>query len=503
MPSAPTTNVPGVKRASLRVKLTLWMLVIFLVVQLSLALVFQLYQTRSINSYFNERIGVRIEQLASLVAASVADPGMTDERLAFQSADPKLPPSEEFMVDVRDEAGRLIASTLRPGIPLREGVLTDLTHPGKALFAATPTGMLSKPGGAPFPVRVGVVAVNGANGKRYFVVAAVNDTQAHEMLNLVSRIILISIPIGLIATAVSAWVIAGIAVRPLSALRAVASQLSPESISRHLNVPAAPASEEVAAVQRELELARQRIEAGFAAQERFMSNVSHELKTPIATILTEVQLIKSERAPVEVRDFLKSVTEELDKLGRTVDSFLLLTRVRHGKAQVPAAETCYIRDVLLDSYESCVSMAAQYSVRIDLKIPEDEHANAAVVGNCDLLRIIFDNIIRNAIRFSPAESVIAVTAWVKDRETHISVRDRGPGIPPELLPRIFDRFAQAKDEERRGRGHGLGLEIALGVAELHSGTINVRNCDDIGCEFIIQLPLAPGTDCAQCEPKQA
>ena len=486
-----STHEGLVKRVSLRFRLTLWMLLIFLVVQLSLALVFELYQSRSINNYVNQRAADRIEQLARLVVGSIPENGPSDSELRSQASNQGLTPSDQFILDVVDENGQVLASTHRPGITLPLDALATATRSGRTSFSAGPPDRLNTA-----LARITIVPATTTDGHRYFVVAAMNDEQAQELLGLMSRVILLSIPIGLIATAVSAYIIAGIAVRPLSDIRAAASLLSPESISKHL--PASPASEEVAAVQRELELARQRIEIGFMAQERFMSNVSHELKTPIATLLTEAQVLKADKASTEVREFVRSVTEELDKLGRTVDSFLLLTRVRHGKALVPAAETCYVRDVLVDSYASCISTATQYGVRVDLQIPENEHANAAVVGNCDLLRIIFDNIIRNAIRFSPEKSVIMVRAWVSESEVHISVRDRGPGIPPALLPRVFDRFAQSTDEERRGRGHGLGLEIALGIAELHAGTIHVRNCDDGGCEFTIKLPLADGS-CDHCK----
>lgn len=498
----PTPGGP-VKRLSLRGKLTLWMLATFLVVQLSLGLVFELYQSRSINAVFDQRIALRVEQFAKTIVFGLPTSEISDAVLSSYANAPQVLLSDRFVIDVLDADRRLLATSLRPGVPLGPGVLQEAAKVGHAIVTPLPSGAIVLSDGEKVSARAAIVPINTVDGRRFFVVVAVNDDQAQQLLQTVSRVILVSSAIGVLASIISAYLIAGAAVRPLLVIRTAASQLSPESIGRQLTVPTAPVAEEVAAVQRELELARQRIEAGFAAQERFMSNVSHELKTPIATILTEAQVVKKDNATPEVREFFRSATEELEKLARMVDSFLLLTRVRHGKVQVTSAETCIMRDVLVDSYASCASMAAQYGVRIDLQLPEGDHANAAVMGNCDLVRIIFDNIIRNAIRFSPAGSVIQVRAWVEGTDVHVAVRDRGTGIPPELLPRIFDRFAQAKDEQRRGRGHGLGLEIALGVAELHAGTISVRNCDDAGCEFTIRLPLAPGSACEKCETAPA
>lgn len=127
-----------------------------------------------------------------------------------------------------------------------------------------------------------------------------------------------------------------------------------------------------------------------------------------------------------------------------------------------------------------------------MQLPDGEDLDVAVLGNCDLLRTVIDNLVRNAIRFTPKDGVVMVSAAVRDDRLTINVRDVGPGIPAELLPRIFDRFSQSKDELRRGRGHGLGLEIAMGITELHGGTIVARNVETGGCEFEVVLPVAQG-----------
>ena len=484
------------RRGSLRLRLTMWMVAIFLVVQLSLALVFQLYQAQAIRSFFNQRLLLRVQNIAQQLESTLPVVTPTDESLAFQAAHQRLLPADQFRIDLRDAQGQLVASSKRPGVDMPGSMWESARNTGRNIFTMLPADAMRMEPPSRYPTRSVIHPFIDNSGRRFYLVAAINDDYAQEMLRLVQRVILIGIPIGLAATLVSAYVIAGVAVRPYSTIRHVASQLSPESIGRHLEVPALTVAEEVAAVQRELELARQRIEAGFHAQERFMSNVSHELKTPIATILTESQLLKTERAGPEVQAFVGTVSEELEKLGRMVDSFLLLTRVRHGKSNVPAAQRCEVGDVLLDSYASCQGMATQYGVRVEIRLPEGEDDPIAVVGNPDLLRTVFDNIIRNAIKFSPRDSVVTVTVSTGGESVHVAVRDHGPGIPEALLPKIFDRFSQATEEQRRGRGHGLGLEIAQGVAELHAGSISVRNLTGGGCEFTITLPLAaaPGTD---------
>lgn len=472
------------KRLPLQFKQAIWMVSVFAVVNLALTFVLLIYQSHAIEGLFNDRAIKRASTIAAMIAKECPD--VSDARMTELSAQQVLP--GEFICTLRNETGEVVASNHQPGMRFTPDQFHSVATSMEPLVEVVsgdrvPTSM--RVSGA---IRVALYPFIGADHKKYILSVGRIDTVAQEVHWLIIRILIFSSVIGLVATGLTAYIVAGFAVRPLSEITAVARQLSPESIGRHVDLP--PNSPEMATVQKELELARQRIEAGFAAQERFMSNVSHELKTPIATVLTEAQVLKAAELPSHIQDFLRSMTEELDKLARTVDGFLLLTRVRHGKVHVSTYDTCPVRDILVESYAGCAAIAKQHNVRLDLTLLEGEHEDAAVIGNSDLLRVVIDNIVRNAIRFSPAGSVIEIRTEVHDAMIHIFIRDKGPGIPPELLPHLFDRFSRSKEEERRGRGHGLGLEIALGVAELHAGTIVVRNLEGVGCEFLVKLPLA-------------
>lgn len=483
MLSAATLAEHGGKRLSLRLKLTLWMLTIFMIVQFCLALVYNLYQIKAIDQIFTSGQATR----ARAVVEEIRDmaPEFDDRLLALELNRQFW--TEESLLEVRDEHGAVLGTTRRPGFDVPMQTVISALKDGVPVVLVVPSASLPGVQKGREAARAVLHPFSGADGRTYLAVLARVEVRASQMRSLATRIILITIPIGLLATGIAAYVIAGILVRPLTTIRTLAEQIGPDSIQTEVGTRSEPP--EVAAVREELERARQRIEQGFAVQERFMSNVSHELKTPIATILTEVQVLHAEGVTQPVRDFIRSLREELERLGRTVDSFLLLTRARHGKRELRSVEACQVREVLVDSYAGCSGMAKQHGVVIELRLQDGDSSDAAVMGNADLLRTIFDNLIRNAVRFSPAGGVVSVGVEVARDEAYITVRDRGPGIPEEILPRIFDRFAQAKDEEKRGRGHGLGLEIAQGLAELHQGTITVRNHPDGGCEFTVRLPV--------------
>lgn len=470
------------RQLPLRIRLMLWMLAIFLIVQLSIAFVFRLYLARAIEEFFAEQAVERVDMIAETIAPIAAT--LTDQELeTLVSTRFMNRPNEAIRIDVLDSSGSPVASNRPPAVPLDPLLFhraADSDDPFSVRSRVRPIDRRATPD------RISIAKVPAPGGREFLVVLTTSDSSAARMQELTTRMIIGTIPVGILPIALSAYLIAGFAVRPLADIRDLAQRLSPESIDQ--SIENEPAASEVSDVRKELELARQRIEAGFAAQERFMSNVSHELKTPIAVVLTGVQALKTDDSTKPVKEFLRSMTDELEKLARTVDNFLLLTRVRHNKGVIPAIETCAMRDVLLDSYAGCISMATLQKVRLGLRVPEGEDIDATVEGNCELIRIIFDNLIRNAIRFSPEGEVVEIEATADAHSISVSVRDHGPGIPPALLPRVFDRFSQSKDEERRGRGHGLGLEIALGIAELHRGAITVRNREPRGCEFTVVLP---------------
>jgi signal transduction histidine kinase len=113
-----------------------------------------------------------------------------------------------------------------------------------------------------------------------------------------------------------------------------------------------------------------------------------------------------------------------------------------------------------------------------------------VAGDRELLITMLDNLIRNACRFSPTGATVEVSAAIQDKRVRVGVRDHGPGVPPMMLEKIFERFVQADQSEPSGRkGSGIGLAIAQGIAELHGGTIDVKNNEDAGCTFSVELPL--------------
>ncbi len=308
-------------------------------------------------------------------------------------------------------------------------------------------------------------------------------------LDAVRRTTLVAVPLAALAVAVTTWFVAGIAVGPIRALRLAAERIRPESVDRPIDVTDDDAPQEIRRLESALNDALARVDAGYRAQERFLLNVSHELKTPISVVLTDVQ-VRLARPGVasDERRILEQTAEEMRRLGDLVESFLLLARVRHGDA--PRRRSAVGLDELAaETADGCTPMADQAGIELAIELDEAAADGATVTGDLELLRTMLENLVRNAVRFSPAGGTVRISAAVDGATARLAVADDGPGIPESLLPSLFDRFSQAEDERRTARGSGLGLSIAAGVAELHGGSISAENRAQ-GCRLTVRLPLA-------------
>lgn len=483
-------------RLPLRTRLTLWVVAIAVVMQAAVGGVFFLYQQQAVNGFFDGQLKTAGRAMAESMRGLMPDLDVAELR-AVADRGTKNALFSGFVMSVYDASGTELVTmrTKPPQNAVTAEEIIALANNGRTLTRRYRASEVKRYEPGATMARGVYQPFHAVDGKRYVLAAWTSDTAAEQMLSLVLHAVVAAFVPGLVVAGLCGWVIAGLAVRPIREVSLAARRLGPESIDRAM--PLTGNSPEVERLQRDLENARQRLASAFAAQERFMSNVSHELKTPIAVLLTEAQTLRTRDASRDVKEFVSSMTDELRRLGAMVDSFLLLTRVRDGRSVVRDTKHL-INEMLMESVTHCKPMAAPYEVKL-LPLLCETNVELRVRGDPSLLRTMLDNLVRNAIRFSPRGGAIEIAALEMGNLAVLRVRDRGPGIPDALIDRVFDRFVQAPEEHRRGRGHGLGLEIAQGIAELHGGRITARNLRGPaattgepgpiqGCEFEVRLP---------------
>lgn len=487
----PTPEARRRRAISLRSRLTAWVVAIFAAIQLVIGALFWVQERGALRTVFEERF----EESARSIARQIEQgrEPIEFDRLREIAVDLLgAVEFEQFDLDVVDGVGRGVAldrprwpktsrrvaeAALRSGRPQRARLGEDEVE--VSLRQGTRSELIAIP-------------IRRQGEPPAVLIAVTNDSYVKRQASLIGEILLVGGLLGLLASGLSGWFIAGIAVEPIKRLSHVAERLTPENIDQKLEPEGGSA--EMAELTAQLEFARARIREAFAAQERFLSNISHEIKTPIATLLLEAQTINRAGLSPEAEAFVDSAEDEMRKLGKLVESFLTLTRVRDA-GDLARLREYGANELVMDAVEDCRPMAEQYGVRLHAHLADDERGLSATVrGDPDLLRTMLNNLVRNAIRFTPRDSRVEIAADVHEGSFRIRVRDRGPGLPPELIDRVFDRFVQSSDEVRRERGHGLGLAIAKGIAELHDGDIGVRNVESGGAEFEATLPIAGGDD---------
>ncbi|HEU5315286.1 MAG TPA: ATP-binding protein [Chloroflexota bacterium] len=228
------------------------------------------------------------------------------------------------------------------------------------------------------------------------------------------------------------------------------------------------------------------------SQRRFVANASHELRTPVASLRAQLDVLRGRPAsgPAEWSVELDHMAHEAARMSALLADLLALAHADGGAPLV--AEPVGVEDLLLDVYREARPLAGGVDFRVTL---DDEAAHAPVVfGDRERLRQLFLNLVTNALRFTPEGGTVEVRCHISSHDVDVAVADTGSGIPPEALPRIFERFyrvdrGRAREAATLG-GSGLGLSIAKWIAEAHGGSIRVASQVDVGSTFTVRLPLA-------------
>ena len=319
---------------------------------------------------------------------------------------------------------------------------------------------------------------------------------AYRMLSKVDRDVVLDLMsiAGLAALIVALFV----GRRLIKASRAISSAVqdvgdSGVYIAPPLTLPAelAELSDGLAAAHERLAKARSRERALEASRRELVAWVSHDLRTPLAGLRAMAEALEDQVVidPREISQYHTQIRREVDRLTLMIDDLFELSRIHAGALRL-TRRMVGLEDLVAEVVASAEPVARSKGVRL---------TGAAVRGmpvfidSAEMGRAL-RNLVTNAIRHTPSDGVVDVLAEVQSGMACVSVSDACGGIPPADLPRVFDVAFRGESARTPGpqEGAGLGLSIARGIVEAHSGQIAVRNAGP-GCQFLIRLPLArPG-----------
>jgi signal transduction histidine kinase len=317
-----------------------------------------------------------------------------------------------------------------------------------------------------------LVVAYGASvkGRDIVVYAAQPLEQVHDAVETVFRLAMVGIPLLVLITGAVTYFAAGRSLRPVEAIRArVATTRDPSA-----RVPVPPARDEVGRLAETMNEMLARLQAGQDVQRRFVADASHELRSPLATIATGLELLSRGDAD---RDTVTALRGETERLGRLVDALLLLARADESGLH-PRFE-----DVDLDEVAEAERLRPAGRI-----VPRIEAAHVRVVGDRGQLAQVVRNLVDNACRH--ARSTVVVSVRRDGAYASLDVGDDGPGVPPDQRARVFERFVRLDDARARADGGaGLGLAIVAEVVAAHGGTVDVTGSPLGGALFRVRLPV--------------
>jgi signal transduction histidine kinase len=308
---------------------------------------------------------------------------------------------------------------------------------------------------------------------------AANLDDIDESVGILTTSLLIGVPLVVVALALLVWWLVGRTLRPVDAIRSEVADIGGSDLDRRVPVPSG--DDEIARLARTMNGMLDRLEESALRQQRFVADASHELRSPLTRIRTELEVDVAHPETADMAATHRSVLEETAGLQRLIDDLLQLAR--------SDARAVSLRREVVDLDVMLLRLA--HRVRADGRVAVDATGigSARVVGDGDLLARAVANVVDNATRHAARSVELDLTD--RNGEAVLTVTDDGPGIPAAERRRVFDRFSRLDDaRSTRDGGTGLGLAIAKEIVESHGGTISVEGPATGGARFVIRLPVA-------------
>jgi heavy metal sensor kinase len=273
-------------------------------------------------------------------------------------------------------------------------------------------------------------------------------------------------------------------INPVKNLRETAAKISQGELSQRVNVRG---KSEIADLGQTFNLMCDRIQDVDEQRSEFVSNASHELKTPLASmkILVESLLFQQNVDKKIYREFLNDVNGEIDRMSNLINDLLLLSKMDSDIITMQI-EKHSLTEIIRESIDALRPILNQRNIQLSFYAPTD------IEAECDKLKIqqAANNLIENAIKYSKSSGYVKIYLSKVGEEACITVEDNGVGIPHEHLNHIFERFYRVdKARSRDTGGTGLGLHIVRKIAVMHGGRVEVESTEKVGSKFMLYLPI--------------
>ncbi|HEY0746356.1 MAG TPA: ATP-binding protein [Steroidobacteraceae bacterium] len=424
---------------------------IFLLFLLAMTLIVgsSIATTFTIASRENDPLDSQRRPSAAIQASEVLARGGLAELKTWLEANRKKPDDRELFVlgaDGQDILGR----------PLPQGVQRRLDS-----FSRDPVpGNFRPPRAAP--------QIIAPDGSVYSVLQTAHRRSIFGALSL-PAISLTILGIALVVSALTSWWLADHLTSPIRRIQAGARALASENLNVRVSAGLEDRKDELAVLARDFDAMADQLRANRSATTQLLRDISHELRSPLARMRVALGLAR--QPPADFARQLDRLERELERLDAMISQVLKLARL-HGTDALLAREPFELDEMIEEVVRDANFEGAMKNCRVIVH----GAANEAVLGNRELLRSAIENVLRNAVRYSPENAVVDVMVARATSGLEIRIRDRGPGVPATDLERIFEPFYRvAESRDRDSGGEGIGLAITAQVMKAHGGVACAAN----------------------------
>jgi two-component system OmpR family sensor kinase len=478
--------------SSLRSRLTLWYTVFLGLPLIVFAVAGYLVFSRTLQHRTDRFIGDELtafsrELIAERRAASSVVEAMrsTVDEVRFR----------DLHIAILDTTGRVVAMASLPDKDAG-GTRPPPVDIGNRSIAAVRGRDLTKAVTATVPSDQGAYRVISrpltVGGRQFSLTGSYSLSDSEEILRRIRGMFLVAIPLLVLSAAAGGYSLAKRSLAPVASMAAQAAEISASNLDERLPVGG---GDELVGLARVVNDLLDRLERSFAQQRSFVTDASHELRTPAAILRTEadITLSRAHRAEDEYRASVTVMQDAARRLTRIVDDLFLLARADSGDL-VAHREALYLEDLVDGAARAMRSVADGRAVHLELR----QLVEAPVQGDADLLGRLLLNLLDNAIRYSPEGGTVEVGMTRRNDHCEVMVVDQGPVIPPEARERVFERFFRVDAARSRSDhttaggatgGAGLGLAIARRIAELHAGRLELTESRPGRTQFRLTLPV--------------
>ena len=338
-----------------------------------------------------------------------------------------------------------------------------------------------------FPLRLLSLQIQSPDGKAYVLQIALSLHEMQNTLDDLLHIFLVSFPAFLILVTGLGYVFMKRAFSPIKRMVAVARSITAEDLS--LRLKSIESHDEIGELAETLNAMIARLDRSFQQIRQFSGDVSHELKTPLADLKSNAEImLRKDRSKEEYRNGVASIIDDAQKLQKIIEDLLFLAKIDSQNMGV-SMEIVALHEIFLEVFEEIQPLATKKHLALSFT----EVDIVSIKGDAGLLKRMLSNLMTNAIYYTPSGGELGFSLHEEHNNgtelATLTIRDTGIGIPPESLPHIFDRFYRV-DQARSHQtgGSGLGLAIVKKIIEIHSGKISVQSTVGHGTTFRVSFP---------------